>query len=117
MRRKTTTDPTRVSFRLAPELAVELSRKAEEARTSTGRYARDLVSKALFQLDEQEQDIRLVRIELATLPRLLTLLQTLQTDLATSVAILLVNAGKLQPEQARQWVKKALLPKNSPEET
>jgi hypothetical protein len=116
MYRKAATDPTRVSFRLAPELAAELARKANEARTSTGRYARDLVSKALFQLDEKEQDIRMVRIELTALPRLLDLLQTLQTDLATSVAILLVNAGKLQPDQARQWVKQALLPKKSPEE-
>jgi hypothetical protein len=115
MRRKTSTDPTRVSFRLDSELAAELARKAHEARKSTGQYARDLVSRVLFHLDEQEQEINILRVELTALPKVLDLVRTLRTDLASSVAILLVNAGKLRPEQARQWVRETLLP-TQPEE-
>ena len=43
--------------------------------------------------------------ELTAFPKLLDLVRMLRTDLASSVAILLVNAGKLRPEQARQWVR------------
>ena len=69
MSRKAKADPTRVSFRLDSELAAELARKANDAHKSTGRYARDLVSRALFQRDEQEQDLRMLRVDLTVLPK------------------------------------------------
>jgi len=110
------TDPTRLSFRLKPEIAAELARRAAEAGKSQGLYARDLVSAALFQLHEQQQELRTIRVELAKLDTTLGLLRGLRADFASSVAILLVNAGKLRPDQAHQWVQQILFTKQSPEE-
>jgi hypothetical protein len=112
-----TTDPTRISFRLDPEIATELARRAEEAGMSRGQYARDLVCASLLQRDEQHQDLRIIRVELSRLAKVLDLIRGVRSDLASSVRILLVNAGKLQPDQAHRWVEQTLLPKELTEET
>jgi len=114
--RQPTTDPTRVSFRLAPEIAAELARRAAEAGKSEGMYARDLLSVALFQLQEQQQELRTIRVQLAKLDSTLGLIRSLRADFASSVAVLLVSAGKLRPDQAHQWVQETLFTTQSPGE-
>ncbi len=115
--REPTTDPTRVSFRLDPEIGAELARRAADAGKSQGMYARDLLIAALFQFDEQQQELRTIRIELGKLNTTLDLVRSLRADFASSVAVLLVSAGKLRPDQAHQWVQQTLFPAQSKEET
>ena len=106
MNRKNTSDPTRVSFRLNPELAAELARQAHEARKSPGQYAREIVSRALFRTHDQEQETKMLRLELAALPRVLDSIRALRADFASSVVILLSKAGKLHPNKHGSGSKK-----------
>ena len=115
--RDPTTDPTRVSFRLDPEIGAELARRAAQAGKSQGLYARDLLIAALFQFDEQQQELRTIRVELGKLNTTPDLIRSLRADFASSVAVLLVSAGKLRPDQAHQWVQQTLFPAQSKEET
>jgi predicted transcriptional regulator len=99
-------DPTRVSFRLDDETAAELARLATEADTSPSLYARDLVVATLAVQDEQLQEQRLIRHELATVAETL---RKFRGDFASSMNLLLVRAGGLQPGEAQDWVRQTLL--------
>jgi len=103
------TDPTRISFRIDPEVADELARRAKQMGKSQGIYARDLLCEALFHGEEQRQQLAMIRAETARLAASFTLLQSLPGDLASSVVVLLAHAGKLTPAQARQWAKQTLI--------
>ena len=107
-RRHPQTDPTRVSFRLDPEMAAELASRAQAAGKSRGIYARDLLCEALFQGDEQRHQLMLIRAEVTRFITSLDTLRSLPADLVSSVYVLLVHAGKLSPEQARQWIQQTL---------
>ena len=103
------TDPTRISFRIDPEVALELARRAKQAGKSQGLYARDLLCEALFHGEEQRQQLVAIRAEIVRLAASLEPLHFLPGDLAASVVVLLAHAGKLTPGQARQWVQQTLL--------
>lgn len=110
------TDPTRVSFRLDPETALELARRANAAGKSHGTFARDLLYEALFQTEEQRQQLTMIRAELARVSSSIDRLHYLPNDFASTVVVLLTHAGKLKPEQARQWVQQTLNHPKPPEE-
>jgi hypothetical protein len=105
-----TTDITRVSFRLDQDLATELARRAAETNRSHSLEAKSLVSSALTAQDDLSHEITMLRAHLAELrEELLERLETLRSDLLTIVPILLSKAGRLTPDQARQWVRQTLL--------
>jgi hypothetical protein len=103
------TDPTRISFRIDAEVAVELASRAKQVGKSQGLYARDLLCEALFHGEEQRQQLAMIRAELVRLATSFDHLRSLPGDLASSVAVLLAHAGQLNPQQARQWAEKTLL--------
>jgi hypothetical protein len=128
---KPSTDYTRVSFRLDEEAADELARMAKEAGKSHNLCARDLVRAGLFGSDELRHETRMLRIEvgnlrtdylqrLAKLQKVIENLLALQQvdaekqfnmfrgDFASSVNLLLVKAGQLEPAQAWEWVQQTL---------
>lgn len=102
-------DPTRVSFRLDTQIAEELARRAKEAGKSPGVHARELLLEALFEHQERRHQLSLLRSDMTRLATSLDTLRALPGDLAASVTVLLVYAGKLTTEQARQWVRQTLL--------
>lgn len=106
---KSSVDTTRVSFRLSEQAADALGRHAEECGKSHGICARDIVVSALTADDEDRLEIQLIRAELAEIRRELAVVRKLRTDLASAVNILLVHAGKLEPDDAREWVNETLL--------
>jgi hypothetical protein len=99
-------DATRVSFRLDDNTAAELGRRAGDAGTSPSLFARDLLVAAMAKREEERQEDRLGRHELVSLR---TQIKLLRGDFASSVAIMLAKAGKLQPTEANDWVRRTLL--------
>lgn len=103
------TDPTRISFRLDADTAAELARQAEAAGTSPSLYARDLVLSRLADRDETRQELRLIRHQLGDLRADADLLRRIRGDIVSCALVLLVNAGKLERQEAEQWVRQTLL--------
>ena len=125
-------DVTRFSFRLDQEAAEELQRQAKQAGTSRHIHARDLVTAALYSQDELKHDFKMLRTDVSQIRADLQLLRKLRdeikslrgavtaesneaklltklrSDLATSVNLLLVKAGKLSKEDALRWVQRTL---------
>lgn len=108
-KRTSATDPTRISFRLDPEVGEELARRAKQAGKSPGVFARELFLEALTHVEQQQHQLAIIVQEMTRVAPALEKLHTLPGDLASSVAVLLVHAGKLTPSQARQWVRQTLL--------
>ena len=70
-KRNKTPNPTRISFRLDRETAAEVANTgAAEVGKSHGQYARDLLAESLFWHEEQRQEIKSIRHELAGLQTL-----------------------------------------------
>ena len=90
-----------VSFRLPAPIAKELATSAETHRTTPNRRARDLVNAGLENTETEELRRELLEIR--------TTLDKLREDLATAVTALLVNAGKTQTDEAKEWVRRTLL--------
>jgi len=81
------------------EHSAEFHQQAKEAGMKPGEYARKLIFDALY--DTGGQDLATLQAEVRILQKAL---RDLRNDLATSVHCLLVNAGKLTAEQAKDWV-------------
>lgn len=90
-----------VTFRLPEDLHKDLVASAEKHGTSHHKRARDLVIAGL-----QDANIEELRQEMAEVRNNL---ERLREDLATAVASLLVNAGKVDRKQAEEWTRKTLL--------
>lgn len=90
-----------VSFRLAAEYSDELDERADEAGISRGEYARQLIINALTDNVAEDARNRVAEVQ--------DELQKLREELWTSVTALLVNAGKVEFEDAQTWVKSALM--------
>lgn len=85
-----------ISFRLPATFAKELRDQASRAGDSPGEHARRLVTEALTNRHREDlQELRQV-------------VETLRDDVATAVAVLLVKAGKAEPREAEEWVRKNL---------
>jgi len=90
-------EPTEtVSFRLPATFAKELRNHAASADQSPGELARRLVIEALTNRHQQE------------LSDLKETVHKLRDDVATAVAVLLVKAGKSEPKEAEEWVRRNL---------
>jgi hypothetical protein len=101
---------TRISFRLDRDLAEQLSQQAAQANRSEGIEARSIVTAALQKPDDLDHKLEMLRSEVGELrDEVVDLLETLRSDLVTSVSILLSKAGHVTPDQAQQWVKQTLL--------
>lgn len=85
-----------VSFRLPATFAKELRDQAARMNDSPGEHARRLVIEALTNRHQQD------------LSDLKTTVETLRDDVATAVVVLLVKAGKSDPKEAEEWVRKNL---------
>ena len=59
--------------------------------------------------EELVGELHQIAVDIERLKRVPRLLQTLRHDHATGVSLLAANAGKLTPEEARQWVLNTLL--------
>ena len=90
-----------VSFRLAKEYAMILEERAEKASVSRGDLARQVIIKALTSDEMEDTRNRVAEVQ--------DELQKLREELWTSVTALLVNAGKVDYEEAKAWVTKALM--------
>ncbi len=90
-----------VSFRLSTTFAKQLADRAAAQHESLGAHARRLVVEALNDTDRER-----LHEEVAELRRVLV---ALREDIATSVAALLVRAGKTDAREAQEWVRKMLL--------
>ena len=134
-KKKASEDITRFSFRLEADAAEELQRQAMEAQISRHLHARDLVVAALYAQDEQKHDFKMLRTDVSQMRADLKILRNLadevkklrtelgrdseeakllaelRRDLATSVNLLLVKAGKLTQQDALKWVQKTLASK------
>jgi len=104
------------------EFAQRLAESAAEAGRSSSDQARELLKNALTASDELRHAIESLREEIAQVSRQLRDLRTIKDalrnvheniyqfrdDLATCVVKLLVDAGRLDPKPAGQWVRKRL---------
>ena len=90
-----------VSFRLAGQYANELDRRANERGVSRGEYVRQTLISTLTSDPALETRDRVAELQ--------DELQKLRQELWTSVTALLVHAGKTDAEQAKNWVKNALM--------
>lgn len=85
-----------VSFRLDEQYLERLKKEAAKYGMSTGDYARRIVIDTLEDTDKRrmEDAMREVKREIGDL----------RTDLATSVVALLIGAGHVENNEAREWV-------------
>lgn len=90
-----------ISFRLAAEYSDELDERAAEAGVSRGDYARHLIISSLTDNPAEDTRNRVAEVQ--------DELQKLREELWTAVTALLVNAGKVEHEVARDWVMNALM--------
>ena len=90
-----------VGFRLAAEYSDALDDLAESAGVSRGEYARQAVIASLTHDTAQETRNRVAEVQ--------DELQKLREELWTSVTALLVHAGKIDHETAKNWVRDALM--------
>lgn len=90
-----------VSFRLAAEYANEIDRRAKQAGVSRGDYARQIVLAGLTNDTAEETRNRVAEIQEEV--------QRLREELLSSVNALLVYAGKVDKEQARNFVRNTLM--------
>ena len=102
-------DATHITFRLDPATAGQMERLATEAGQSPNLYAKDLVIAALTAGDEVRHELALLRVEVAKSRAAIEPLGRLPGDLASSINLLLVKAGKLTPEQADRWTRQTLI--------
>lgn len=88
-----------ISFRLPDDVMGILAERAAIHELSIHRYARMLVLEALFQSDAHER----IGAAIADSQREV---HQLRHDLAFSMKTLLMTAGKLSEEAAREWVQR-----------
>lgn len=91
-----------VTFRLAREYSDMLDDQAKEAGLSRGEFARVLVLSSLTSHNTSEDTrtrIAIIQDEL----------QKMREELWTSVATLLIHAGKVDEESAHNWVRTTLM--------
>ena len=101
--------------------AERLAESSTEANVSLGEHARELLKNALTESDEMRHVLEEIHREVAQLHHDLQQLTAIKTglkaiheniygvrdDLATSIAKLLVDAGKTDAEEAQAWVAEA----------
>lgn len=101
MSARTQTRP--ISFRLDDHYLAVLTKQASRFGMSPGEYARRLVLDALEETDHRrlEEGMGALEREVAQL----------RAELANSVMALLVGAGKVDKDEARDWVQANLKPR------
>jgi len=89
-----------ISFRLDEHYIERLKKEADRYGMSPGDYARRLVLDALENVEEKrvEDSLQAIKREIGEL----------RTDFATSVLALLIGAGQLDHEDAKDWVRENL---------
>lgn len=90
-----------VTFRLPDEYLKVLDQLAGDAGSSRHKFARQLLVAALTDNPLEDARNRIVEVQ--------DELQKLREELWTSVAALLTNAGKVEPQAAKEWVGQALM--------
>ena len=117
--------PQKIEFRWRhneKDLARRLAEAARKADRSVGDHARETVKTALTADDQLQYSLELLHREvgqlhtqLLDLARIKKGLKTLhenlyqfRDDLATCVAKMLADAGRLEPQAAEEWVKETL---------
>jgi len=99
------------------EFASLLADSANEAgAASSHRHARELLKTVLMSEDTESHDLRVLHQEVAQLRQRIERLSSqeghlisLREDLATSVHRLLIEAGRVDPDEALRWVQETLL--------
>ena len=87
-----------IGFRLSAAAAKELEKRASRSGKTPGELAREIVIKVL----EDENGIDLLKVKVASLE---SEIKQLRRGLSNTAEALLVVSGKVDKEQAKQWVK------------
>lgn len=86
-----------VQFRLDPQPYEALEQRARAAESSAGMIARDIVMRHLTMPPPEEQMAALIASQAKQLAEL-------RKDLRLGVEAMLIAAGKMEPEEAKEWV-------------
>jgi hypothetical protein len=117
--------PQKIEFRWRhneKDFAERLAESARKADRSIGDHAREIVKTALTADDQLQYSLQLLHQEVGQLHKQLLQLGHIKSglkslnenlyefrdDLATSVAKMLADAGRLEPQAAEEWVRRTL---------
>ena len=98
------TKPKIVSFQLEESYLKRLEKEAAYFKVSGGQYARRLVIDALDDTATERLEKRMAMLE--------TEMVQLQQSLALAVQAILVTAGNMPLEDAKDWTERNISPKN-----
>lgn len=93
---RTSPSKINVQFRLDPQPYQALEQRARAAESSAGMIARDIVMRHLTMPTEDQMA--------ALLASQAQVLAELRKDIRLGVEALLIAAGKMEPDEAKEWV-------------